>query len=846
MYVFDVSSLVLSGGLPTGFSQLSTLVPAGLVASAQAGRAVAVSGDGTRMAVGAPQQTVSGAANRGIVAIYKYSAGTWVLEATVTPTSPAAGDRFGTSVSLSYDGSALVVGAPGRSSGAGTAFVFSRTGTAWAQTKQLVPAGTASGPGDAFGTSVAISPSGNRAVVGAPYNDPSNVSNAGAVYVFSSASQWETASVKIVPTTLVVDGNFGMSVALNTAGDRIVAGEPGVTVGTYARAGQARVYDLLGSSWVAAGVMTRSVPENANEAMGSSVAISPEGQLVAAGAPGAKASGATCGMAVVYRLSAGTSWVREGELYSTSAVDSDQLGAAVAIPSGEDTVIVGVPGAQIQVDTGAAFVFTFDTNIWREHSVVTSRSSAANDGFGTSLSVSSNGRTLAVGAPLVDPSDSGAAYVFTRPVSYEDQGVTYESIAYSSPLASGNNTFGSSSFSISPDGTWAVLGNPADDRPGFSDAGSVEVIYYDAGSTSWKSYQLINPPADIASGNFGFNVSMSADGLRFVTGLFRQTVSTRSQAGEAYVYERASTLEPFALAATLRHPTPTATDYFGYTCQMSDDGNVVAVSCHGDDDTGSGSGSILIFRRANGAWAYEATLTNAAIAAGDNMGSTSIALSGDGMWVAASLAGRDYPVGAATPDVSSCGGVALFSYNPATSTWGFNSIIEHPYAATSAASDGFGRYLTLDSNGSTLAVGSPYIDVGTTGVDQGQVYVFTRNVSTNVWTQQAVLDMPSGHGGDNFGMGVALSGDGNRLVVTAYQDDNTNGVNAGSAFLYVRSGGVWGRTLRFLASDGRSGDGLGRFAFITRDGSLAAVSAPNWDDRSRDAANCGRLYFYPL
>ena len=62
----------------------------------------------------------------------------------------------------------------------------------------------------------------------------------------------------------------------------------------------------------------------------------------------------------------------------------------------------------------------------------------------------------------------------------------------------------------------------------------------------------------------------------------------------------------------------------------------------------------------------------------------------------------------------------------------------------------------------------------------GSAYVFTRTGTT--WTQQAQLTASDGASTDEFGMSVAIAGD--TIVVGAYLDDNDNGADSGSAYIY--------------------------------------------------------------
>src|SRR5207249_804118 len=101
---------------------------------------------------------------------------TWTQQAKLTASDSASGLRFGSAVSLSRDGNTLLVGARGNaySAGpapAGTAYVFTRSGSTWTQ-QQKLSAGDAA-TGDYFGTSAALSADGLTAVVGAPAKNSS-------------------------------------------------------------------------------------------------------------------------------------------------------------------------------------------------------------------------------------------------------------------------------------------------------------------------------------------------------------------------------------------------------------------------------------------------------------------------------------------------------------------------------------------------------------------------------------------------------------------------------------------------------------------------------------------------
>jgi hypothetical protein len=183
------------------------------------GTALCLSGDGLRLAVGAPLEdsnatgvggddTNNDAADSGAIYVFSRSGSTWSQEAYIKASIADAGDRFGYTVSFSTDGSALAAGAwredssssgiggnqaDNSASDAGAAYVFSRSGVTWAQQSYIKAPNTNSF--DRYGYAVALSGDGSRLAVGAKEeasnargiggNQANNsADNAGAVYIY--------------------------------------------------------------------------------------------------------------------------------------------------------------------------------------------------------------------------------------------------------------------------------------------------------------------------------------------------------------------------------------------------------------------------------------------------------------------------------------------------------------------------------------------------------------------------------------------------------------------------------------------------------------------------------------
>jgi hypothetical protein len=173
-------------------------------------------------------------------------------------------------------------------------------------------------------------------------------------------------------------------------------------------------------------------------------------------------------------------------------------------------------------------------------------------------------------------------------------------------------------------------------------------------------------------------------------------------------------------------------------------------------------------------------------------------------------------------------------------------------ASNTDLGDNFGKSVAI--SGDTVVVGAPFEESAATGVNGNQAdnsghcgaaYVFVR--SGGVWTQQAYLKIsntyPSRQSvlglGDQFGASVAISGD--TVVVGAFAEDNAaTGVNsgvmnftvaqAGAAYVFVRSAGVWSQQAYLKASDtsteARFGSSVAIFADTAVVGAGAAGPEP--------------------
>ncbi|RZJ94609.1 MAG: hypothetical protein EOO60_02665 [Hymenobacter sp.] len=317
------------------------------------------------------------------------------------------GAAQGQSVALSADGNTLAVGASADNANAGATWIFTRTGTAWSQQGAKLVGIGAIGTGAAQGQSVALSADGNTLAVGASADN----ANAGATWIFTrTGTAWSQQGAKLVGTGAVGTAAFqGFSVALSADGNTLAMGAPGDINLT----GATWIFTRLGTAWSQQGPKLVGIGTNgAISQQGFSVALSADGNTLAAGAPSdALDTGATW---VFTRT--GMTWSQQGaKLVGTGA--SGLYGAAqgnsVALSADGNTLAAGGPSDN-RFD-GATWVFARTGTAWSQQgSKLSGTGTLGNATFqGSSVALSADGNTLAAGDPAND-TNLGATWVFTR------------------------------------------------------------------------------------------------------------------------------------------------------------------------------------------------------------------------------------------------------------------------------------------------------------------------------------------------------------------------------------------------------------------------------------------------
>ena len=334
------------------WTQQGTPLP-GDGADDQFGTAVSLSGSGTRLAVGAIGDD-DGGSDAGHVRVFEFSGGAW---GQIGPDIDGAGngDNFGSAVSLSTDGLRLAVGSPKHGvldAGQSSVYLWNAGASTWDVMGSAI-AGEAND--DLSGTSIALDADGDMVAIGAPHNDDGGV-RSGHVRVFGwNGGAWVQQGTDI-PGEAAGD-KAGTSVSLSATGTRVVIGAPAHSLGgTAADAGQARVYSYAASTWTQVG--SDIVGASAGEALGSAVGISRDGARIIVGSPTDDGGGNDAGTVRVFDEVAGA-WESRGSSIPGTEVGEEQ-GSAVALSGDGNTIAVGAPRNDAGgTDSGAVSVYRY-------------------------------------------------------------------------------------------------------------------------------------------------------------------------------------------------------------------------------------------------------------------------------------------------------------------------------------------------------------------------------------------------------------------------------------------------------------------------------------------------------
>ncbi len=308
----------------------------------------------------------------------------------------APGDKSGCSVSINHDGSIVTIGATlnhgynGDSLYSGQVRVYFNNSGTWLQLGNDIDG---ENQFHCSGISVDIDSTGNTIAVGA-HSNSSGYTDGGYVKVYeNNGGNWILKGNKIQDPP-DFSGDAGQSVSLSSDGNTVAVGAPDNSNINGTSSGQVRVYEFNGIDWIQKG--NSIYGDNAGDNAGRSVIINSEGSIVAIGSPYNDDNGNYSGHVRIFEYLTG-SWVQMGS--AIVGVDSlNYSGRSISLSSDGLTIAIGAPN-NIGIDTtGHVRIFEYTGGIWQQKgSDIEGETKYSESGF--SVSLSSDGNIVAIGAP---------------------------------------------------------------------------------------------------------------------------------------------------------------------------------------------------------------------------------------------------------------------------------------------------------------------------------------------------------------------------------------------------------------------------------------------------------------
>lgn len=409
---------------------------------------------------------------------------------SIQPTHTPEDRRFGAVLSLSADGSVLAVSAPAQEDEGyldydfGAVYVYQRDGLNWVQQAHL--SGNSGQEENNFGSALSLSADGKTLAVGANYEDrvEGNVEDAGAAYVFQSVdNQWQLKA-KLQSNHPDVDFAFGETLSLSGDGHTLAVRGTKATYLFEHTAGQWQQTALIDDS-------SRGISMNFD---GDVIALGiheDRVSIVDYGFGEQEITSLNTGAVAIYQPQT-EGWSKTAHIQAPHAqanygfgyvLSLDDAGVTLAVGANPETnVVVGEEDPMFE-DDGSASVFQFVDGQWQNTAYFT-QNSYGYLGFGLALSLSGDGKTLAVGARYGTGEGAGL---------------------YGAPLYETYDSFGG-------------------------------VYLYQWTQEQWQMQNYIQAPVKNEWGFFGRGVSLSGDGETLAVGAGRNTPEWSHGLGVVYLY----------------------------------------------------------------------------------------------------------------------------------------------------------------------------------------------------------------------------------------------------------------------------------------------------------------------
>jgi hypothetical protein len=806
------------------------IVGSGLIGQAYFGNSVSMSADGNAVAIGGWEDN----SFNGATWVFGRNNGVWSQQGNKLVANDNAGVAAqGYAVAMSADGSTLLVGGKGDNSGIGATWSYNILPAPAPSISSFSPSS------GSIGSLITIS--------GANLNSPTslNIGGVQAIIISNTGTQLvamlmpgsttgiiaiTTAggaissgnSFTVTPTIFSgiqqgakkigndIQGtsniNQGSSVAISADGNTAIVG----AFGDNNVKGAALIYTRLNGIWSQQGTKLVGTGSGIfNSLQGYAVAISADGNTVLIGGQGE--SGIVTGY--VFARS-GNSWTQQGDRIvgtGNTGMAYYSSSSAVALSADGNTAIIG--GGADNSNHGAIWVFNRSAGVWSQQgNKITVNDAVGAANFGSTVAISADGNTFISGGSQ-DNGQIGAAWIFTKSGNtWVQQGAKL--------VGTGNvgNSFQGFSVALNADGNIAMIGGMYDN----SFNGAAWIFTRSAGVWSQQGSKITANESNHASQ--GWSVALSADGNIVLMG-------EPAGVGDYWVFARTGN-NWLQQGTKITGTGSIGSSYIGSSLAISSDGTTAIVGGYQDNSQigaawifGSApvvvaTPSISSFSPSNVNVGSLITITGTNLNNPNTLnigGVPAIIISNNGTQIIAMVM-----PGATTGNIAIT--TASGTTTSATNVTIVASGIPNTQQGTKLVGTGninnanHGYAVALSADGNTAAI-SGLND----NSNVGAVWIYVR--SGNTWMQQADKLVGTGATGNaNQGVSLALSKDGNTLLVGGFNDN----VMVGAAWVFTRTGNTWTQQgNKLIGSGGDNQSSQGTSVALSADGNTAMIGGYN-------------------
>lgn len=391
-----------------------------------------------------------------------------------------------------------------------------------------------------FGHSVSMSDDGTIVVIGGNKDNQVSSNSVGATWVFTGSNGAYTQFGNKLVGTGGSTTNANQGTSVAISGDGTTILTGGTKDATFGTAaGAAWVFTLVSGAWTQQAIIS---PNVTSAAFGASVSLSSDGNTALIGSTGSASPGASW----VYVRQSGT-WTLQQKLVGTGNSGNSVQGTSVALSSDGKTAVIGGPSDKPSTSTiGATWVFTRIGSTWTQAQKLVGTGTTGSSAQGTSVAVNYNGTRIFIGA-TGDNSNTGAVWVF----DLNQNGTWLEQTRL--PGVSSSSKFGTS-VATNREGDLLIIGASAYG----SSVGAVYIYQYSGGAWSEVSNSQFQGSGNTGSSNQGKSVAMSKDGTSVCFGGDNDNLVSGNAQGAVWSFQQQTstpttytpTYSPTSLAPT--------------------------------------------------------------------------------------------------------------------------------------------------------------------------------------------------------------------------------------------------------------------------------------------------------